>query len=92
MHEFVDEDGAMHRTLEFARRGLHPSWAKDKGTRPINARLETVSSNRIIRGEVHDRMPTSVTEDAIAAWLSPDKLGADQKARLLAQPEDVSDS
>ena len=30
VREFVDEDGASHRTLELARWGLHPSWAKDR--------------------------------------------------------------
>ncbi|APX34597.1 hypothetical protein BH708_03150 [Brachybacterium sp. P6-10-X1] len=160
VREFVDEDGAMHRTLELARWGLHPSWAKDKGPRPINARLETVSSNGMFRGafssaravipmtgyyewveaadggkdpyfihhpdgellhaaglttarkgeddawdvsfsvitrdardaggEVHDRMPAFLAEDAIEEWLSPGKLEADQKAPLLAQLEDVS--
>lgn len=160
VREFVDEDGASHRTLELARWGLHPAWAKDKGPRPINARLETVSSNGMFRGafssaravipmtgyfewveaadggkdpffihhpdgellhaagltaarkdegdawdvsftvitreardaggEVHDRMPTFLTEDAVEEWLSPGKLEADQKAPLLAQLEDVS--
>src|SRR5699024_6527820 len=50
VREFVDEDGASHRTLELARWGLHPSWAKDKGPRPINARLETVRRNGRFRG------------------------------------------
>lgn len=40
VREFVDEDGASHRTLELARWGLHPAWAKDKGPRPINAALQ----------------------------------------------------
>ncbi|PZT90877.1 MAG: SOS response-associated peptidase, partial [Gordonia sp. (in: high G+C Gram-positive bacteria)] len=29
--------------------GLRPSWAKDKGPRPINARLETVATNGMFR-------------------------------------------
>ena len=33
-----------------ARWGLHPSWAKDKGPRPINARLETIATNGMFRG------------------------------------------
>ena len=29
--------------------GLRPSWAKEKGPRPINARLETAASNGMFR-------------------------------------------
>lgn len=161
LREFVDDDDELHRSLELARWGLHPSWAKDKGPRPINARLETVSSNGMFRGsfsssravvpmtgyyewveaedggkdphfihhpdgallhaagltaarkaedgeswdisftvitreardaggEVHDRMPAFLTDDALEEWLAPGKLEADAKAPLLAQLEDVS--
>src|SRR5690625_335517 len=41
-------------------------------------------------GEVHDRMPAFLTEDALEEWLFPGKLEADQKAPLLAQLEAVS--
>jgi putative SOS response-associated peptidase YedK len=50
VREHVDEDGQIRRTLEPARWGLHPSWAKDKGPRPINARYETVHTNGMFRG------------------------------------------
>src|SRR5699024_12276535 len=40
-------------------------------------------------GEVHDRMPAFLTEDALEEWLSPRKLEDDQKAPLLAQLEPV---
>ena len=50
VREFVDDHGDRHRSLELARWGLRPSWAKDKGPRPINARLETVSTNGMFRG------------------------------------------
>lgn len=161
VREFVDDEGELHRTLEMARWGLHPSWAKDKGPRPINARLETIATNGMFRGpfssgravvpmtgyyewveaedggkdpffihhpdgellhaagltaarksedgegwdvtftivtreardaggEVHDRMPAFLTEDAVAEWLVPGKLEAEQKDPLLAQLEDVS--
>ncbi|MGP5364411.1 SOS response-associated peptidase [Brachybacterium tyrofermentans] len=50
VREHVDDDGEVQRTLELARWGLHPSWAKDKGPRPINARLETVATNGMFRG------------------------------------------
>lgn len=159
VREFID-GGQVHRCLELARWGLHPGWAKDKGPRPINARLETVSTNGMFRGafssaravipmtgyyewveaadggkdpffihhpegqllhaagltaarkdeadvwdisftvitreardaggEVHDRMPAFLTEDALEEWLFPGKLEADQKAPLLAQLEAVS--
>ncbi|WP_226851100.1 SOS response-associated peptidase family protein, partial [Brachybacterium tyrofermentans] len=39
VREFVDDDGEVQRSLELARWGLYPAWAKDKGPRPINARL-----------------------------------------------------
>ena len=159
--EFVDDEGELHRTLEMARWGLHPSWAKDKGPRPINARMETIATNGMFRGpfssgravvpmtgyyewveaddggkdpffihhpdgellhaagltaarknedgegwditftivtreardaggEVHDRMPAFLTDDAVAEWLTPGKLDAEQKDPLLAQLDDVS--
>lgn len=50
VREFVDDKGELHRSLELARWGLHPSWAKDKGPRPINARLETIATNGMFRG------------------------------------------
>ncbi|PWH05346.1 SOS response-associated peptidase [Brachybacterium endophyticum] len=50
VREHFDEDGEIQRTLEPARWGLHPSWAKDKGPRPINARYETVPTNGMFRG------------------------------------------
>lgn len=50
VREFVDEEGELQRSLELARWGLHPSWAKDKGPRPINARLETIATNGMFRG------------------------------------------
>ncbi|AXE37394.1 Putative SOS response-associated peptidase YedK [Acidipropionibacterium virtanenii] len=37
------------RVLEPARWGFKPSWAKEKGPRPINARLETVATNGMFR-------------------------------------------
>jgi putative SOS response-associated peptidase YedK len=49
VRERVDEDGTIRRVLEPARWGLHPSWAKDKGPRPINARYETVHTNGMFR-------------------------------------------
>ncbi|MFC5273029.1 SOS response-associated peptidase [Brachybacterium sacelli] len=160
VREFVDDDGEMHRVLELARWGLHPSWAKDKGPRPINARLETIATNGMFRGpfssgravvpmtgyyewvaaddgkdpyfihhpnggllhaagltaarkaedgeswditftivtreardaggEVHDRMPVFLTDDALEEWLAPGKLEKDQKEPLLGLLEDVS--
>lgn len=40
--------------------------------------------------EVHDRMPAFLTRDAMAEWLTPGKLDAEQKNPLLAQLENVS--
>lgn len=50
VREFVDDEGELHRTLDMARWGLHPSWAKDKGPRPINARMETIATNGMFLG------------------------------------------
>ncbi|WP_270410191.1 SOS response-associated peptidase [Brachybacterium paraconglomeratum] len=161
VREFIDDDGELHRTLELGRWGLHPSWAKDKGPRPINARMETIATNGMFRGpfssgravvpmtgyyewvgagdggkdpffihhpdgellhaagltavrksedgegwdvtftivtreardaggEVHDRMPVFLTEDAVADWIAPGKLESEQKDPLLAQLGDAS--
>ncbi|MGP5684033.1 SOS response-associated peptidase [Brachybacterium alimentarium] len=49
VREHVDEDGELQRTLEFARWGFLPAWAKDKGPRPINARFETAATNGMFR-------------------------------------------
>lgn len=48
LREWADADGG-HQTLSDARWGLRPSWARDSGPRPINARLETVASNGMFR-------------------------------------------
>lgn len=161
VREYVDEEGELQRSLELARWGLHPSWAKDKGPRPINARLETIATNGMFRGplsssraivpmtgyyewveaedggkdpffihhpdgellhaagltaarksedgegwdvtftivtreardaggEVHDRMPVFLTEEAVGEWLAPGKLEAEQKDPLLAMIDEVS--
>jgi len=161
VREFLDDEGEVQRRLELARWGLHPSWAKDKGPRPINARMETIATNGMFRGpfssgraivpmtsyyewveaedggkdpfvihhpdskllhaagltaarkaedgdswditftivtreacdaggEVHDRMPVFLTDDAVGEWLTPGKLEAEQKDPLLAMIDDVS--
>ncbi|MCT1909522.1 SOS response-associated peptidase [Brachybacterium paraconglomeratum] len=50
VREFVDDDGEVQRSLELARWGLHPAWAKVRGPRPINARMETIATNGMFRG------------------------------------------
>lgn len=47
--EHIDDDGELQRTLEFARWGFKPAWAKEKGPRPINARFETAHTNGMFR-------------------------------------------
>lgn len=49
VREHVDDNGQLQRTVEFARWGFKPAWAKDKGPRPINARFETAASNGMFR-------------------------------------------
>lgn len=41
-------------------------------------------------GEVHDRMPAFLTDDAIGAWLVPGKLDAEEKVPLLDRLGKVS--
>ena len=41
-------------------------------------------------GEVHDRMPVFLTDEAVAEWPIPGKLGGEQKDPLLAQLDEVS--
>ncbi len=47
--ERLTVDGEIVRTVEPARWGLQPPWAKAGGPAPINARLETVTSNGMFR-------------------------------------------
>lgn len=49
VREHVDDDGQVQRTLELARWGFKPAWAKEKGPRPINARFETAHTNGMFR-------------------------------------------
>ncbi len=49
VREHLDDDGQLQRTLELAQWGFQPSWAKEKGPRPINARYETVTTNGMFR-------------------------------------------
>lgn len=49
VREHVDDEGELQRTVEFARWGFKPAWAKDKGPRPINARFETAHTNGMFR-------------------------------------------
>nr|WP_301472809.1 SOS response-associated peptidase [Brachybacterium sp.] len=161
VREFIDDGGEVQRRLELARWGLHHSWAKDNGPRPINARMVTIATNGMFRGpfssaravvpmtsyyewveaddggkdpyvihhpegkllhaagltaarkaedgegwdttfpivtreardaggEVHDRMPVFLTDEAVGEWLTPGKLEAEQKDPLLAMVDDVS--
>lgn len=42
-------DGERVREAHLSTWGLHPSWAKERGPRPINARLETAATNGMFR-------------------------------------------
>lgn len=50
VRERVGDVGNIMRTLEQARWGLRPSWAKPGGPAPINARMETLATNGMFRG------------------------------------------
>lgn len=49
VHERVSEDGSTVRRLDMAGWGMRPSWAKPGGPAPINARMETLSTNGMFR-------------------------------------------
>lgn len=49
VREHLDDEGQLQRTVEFARWGFRPAWAKEKGPRPINARFETAPTNGMFR-------------------------------------------
>lgn len=49
VREHIDDDDQLQRTVELARWGFKPGWAKDKGSRPINARFETAATNGMFR-------------------------------------------
>lgn len=51
IREWQDDDsGEVVREAELATWGLRPSWAKEGGPAPINARLEGVATNGMFRG------------------------------------------
>lgn len=49
VRERATDNGDTCREITLATWGLRPSWAKDKGPRPINARLETAATNGMFR-------------------------------------------
>lgn len=49
VREHLDDEGQLQRTVELARWGFTPAWAKAKGPRPINARFETAPTNGMFR-------------------------------------------
>jgi putative SOS response-associated peptidase YedK len=44
-----DDTAELHRDVDGAQWGLRPSWAKEGGPAPINARLEAVATNGMFR-------------------------------------------
>ena len=91
VHVVVDRDveGARTRTLEIARWGLIPSWAKDPsmGSRLINARAETVASKPAFRGAFAKRR-CLVPADGYYEWYEPKEPGAPlgRSGKPLKQP------
>lgn len=47
-------DGEVLRNLDLAMWGLRPSWAKEGGPAPINARIETAATNGMFRSAFAD--------------------------------------
>jgi len=74
VHVVVDREveGARQRTLEIARWGLVPSWAKDPaiGSRMINARAETVAEKPAFRRAFAKRR-CLVPADGYFEWYTP---------------------
>src|SRR5699024_11536016 len=66
-----------------------PGGAPLRGALPISVTIVTRDA-RDAGGEVHDRMPVCLTDDAVGEWLTPGKLEAEQKDTLLAMIDDVS--
>ena len=91
VHVVVDRDveGARARTLEIARWGLIPSWAKDPsmGSRMINARAETVASKPAFRS-AFARRRCLVPADGYYEWYEPTEPGAPagRSGKPLKQP------
>lgn len=79
VHVVVDRerDGVRQRTLEIARWGLIPSWAKDPsiGSRMINARAETVAEKPAFRRAFAQRR-CLVPADGYYEWYTPTQEGA----------------
>ncbi|MEX0591969.1 MAG: SOS response-associated peptidase [Nitriliruptoraceae bacterium] len=65
-------EGAAGRTLRTMRWGFVPQWAKTVGGRgqPINARLETITSNRMFASSWRQRR-CLVPADAYYEWMDP---------------------
>ncbi len=91
VHVVVDRDveGSRTRTLEVARWGLIPSWAKDPGmgSRLINARAETVATKPAFRGAFGKRR-CLVPADGYYEWYEPTEPGAPlgRSGKPLKQP------
>lgn len=56
------------------------------------ATTKKLAEARDAGGEVHDRMPVFLTDEAVGEWLTPGKLDPEQKDPLLAMIDEVSTS
>ncbi|QIN29241.1 SOS response-associated peptidase [Brevibacterium luteolum] len=71
VREYVNEDGQLHRELIRMSWGLRPSWAKEKGPRPINARLETAASKPLFRASF-SKMRAVIPMSGYYEWIPED--------------------
>ena len=78
----------MQRNLELARWVLARK-ATDGDGLDVTFTIVTREA-RDASGEVHERMPAFLTENAVADWLVPGKLEREQKDPLLAPADQVS--
>lgn len=69
------------------------TWSMDVAGAPTRCMVVITREARDAAGELHDRMPSFLTLDAVEEWLDPAPLeGADDQQRLLSTLQGASDA